>query len=134
MAETFIINQLMIKSRSMMKLEKIATGIGDDYTTGCLLNYQYFKDHYQLIVVDLSNLPHEFLSTTRQTTKLRNAIENNISTDIKLSKVQISKIVQSEGYLGFLLSKLVGALMKVAVPLGKKYFNTFRFNYCNVCN
>ena len=134
MAETFIINQLMIKSRSMMKLEKIATGIGDDYTTGCLLNYQYFKDHYQLIVVDLSNLPHEFLSTTRQTTKLRNAIENNISTDIKLSKVQISKIVQSEGYLGFLLSKLVGALMKVAVPLGKKYFNTFRINYCNVCN
>ena len=33
---------------------KIATGIGDDYTTGCLLDYQYFKDHYQLIAVDLS--------------------------------------------------------------------------------
>ena len=32
----------------------IATGKGDDYTTGCLLNYQYFKDYYQLIAVDLS--------------------------------------------------------------------------------
>ena len=38
-------------------------------------------------------LPHELLLTTRQTTKLRNAIENNMSTDIKLSKAQISKII-----------------------------------------
>ena len=36
------------------KIRKIATGKGDDYTTGCLLDYQYFKDHYQLIAVDLS--------------------------------------------------------------------------------
>ena len=35
------------------EIRKIATGIGDDYTTGCLLDYQYFK-HYQLIAVDLS--------------------------------------------------------------------------------
>ena len=33
-----------------------------------------------------NNLPHELLLTIRQTTKLRNAIENNVSTDIKLSK------------------------------------------------
>ena len=31
-----------------------ATAQGDDYTTGCLLDYQYFKDHYNLIAVDLS--------------------------------------------------------------------------------
>ena len=37
-----------------------------------------------------NNLPHELLLTTRKTTKLRNAIENNMSTDIKLSKTQIS--------------------------------------------
>ena len=37
-----------------MKLAKIATGKGDDYATGCLLDYQYFKDHYHLIAVDLS--------------------------------------------------------------------------------
>ena len=36
------------------KIRKIVTGKGDDYTTGCLLDYQYFKDHYQLIAVDLS--------------------------------------------------------------------------------
>ena len=36
------------------EIRKIATGKGDDYTTGCLLNYAYFKDHYQLIAVDLS--------------------------------------------------------------------------------
>ena len=39
------------------------------------------------------NLPHELSLTTRQTTKQRNAIENNMSTDIKLFKVQISKII-----------------------------------------
>ena len=65
-------------------------------------------------------LPHELLLTTRQTTKLRNAIENNMSTDIKLRKAQISKIIQSEGFLGSLLSKLAGPLMKVAVPVAKK--------------
>ena len=36
------------------ELRKNATRKGDDYTTGCLLDYQYFKDHYQLIAVDLS--------------------------------------------------------------------------------
>ena len=40
-----------------------------------------------------NNLPHELLLTTRQKTKLRNAIENNMSTCIKLSKAQISKII-----------------------------------------
>ena len=66
-----------------------------------------------------NNLSHELLLTTRQGTKLRNAFENNMSTDIKLSKAQISKIIQSGGFLGSLLSKLAGPLMKVAVPLAK---------------
>ena len=35
------------------KIRKIATGQGDDYRTGCLLDYQYFKDHYNLITIDL---------------------------------------------------------------------------------
>ena len=47
-----------------------------------------------------NNLPHELLLTTRQTTKLRNAIENNMATDIKLSKAQISKIIKSGEVLG----------------------------------
>ena len=35
------------------KIRKIATGQGDGYRTGCLLDYQYFKDHYNLITIDL---------------------------------------------------------------------------------
>ena len=36
------------------KIRKIATGKGDDYTTGCLLDFDYFKNHYQLIICDRS--------------------------------------------------------------------------------
>ena len=36
------------------KIQKIATGQGDDYTTGCLLHYIYFKGLYKLLVIDLS--------------------------------------------------------------------------------
>ena len=36
------------------KIRKTATGQRDGYTTGCLVDYQYFKDHYQLTAVDLS--------------------------------------------------------------------------------
>ena len=35
-------------------IRKIATDQGDDYTTGCLLDYPYFKDSYKMIAVDLS--------------------------------------------------------------------------------
>ena len=61
----------------------------------------------------------ELLLTTRQNTKLRNALNNNSATDIKLSKAQIKKLIQSGGFLGKLLSKLAGPLMKVAMPLAK---------------
>ena len=36
------------------EIRKVSTGYGDDYTTGCLLDYAYFKDNYRLIAVDLS--------------------------------------------------------------------------------
>ena len=60
------------------------------------------------------------LLTTRQKAKLRNAFNNNISTDLKLSKAQISKIIkkkiiQSGGFLGSWLSKL--AAMKIVQAL-----------------
>ena len=35
-------------------IRKIATGQGDDYTTGCLLDYNYFNNHYKMIAIDLS--------------------------------------------------------------------------------
>ena len=55
----------------------------------------------------VNNLPYELFLTTRQTTKLRNAIESNISANIKLSKAQISKMIQSGGFLGELLGPLL---------------------------
>ena len=64
-------------------------------------------------------LPHELFLTTRQSTKLRNAINNNMSTDIKFSKAQLKKLIKSGGFLGKLLSKIVGPLMKVTMPLAK---------------
>ena len=45
-----------------------------------------------------NDLPHELLLTTRQKTKLRNAFNNNISTDLELSRARISKINQSGGF------------------------------------
>ena len=77
-----------------------------------------------------TNLHHELLITARQKTKQRNAFENNISTDIKLSKAQISKIIQLEGFLDSLLIKLAGTFMKVALTLAKKSFSSIRNNSC----
>ena len=72
-----------------------------------------------LKMFDGKDLPHELLLTTRQKTRLRNTFNNNMSTDLKVSRAEIFKIIQSAGFLGSLLSKLAGPLMKVAVPLAK---------------
>ena len=77
---------------------------------------------------DENDLPHELLLTTRQRTKLRNAFNINMSTDIKLSKAQISKIIQSGRFLGSLLSNLAGPLMKVTVPSIKNILALVRIN------
>ena len=87
-----------------------------------------------LKMLDGNDLPHELLLTTRQKTKLRNAFNNNMSTDLKLSKAQISKIIQSGEFLGSLLCKLVSPLMKVAVPLVKNYFSSIRNYSCCFSN
>ena len=70
-------------------------------------------------IFDGNDLPHELLLTTRQKTKLKHAFNNNISADLKFSKAHIFKIIQSGRFLGSLLSKLAGPLMKVAIPLAK---------------
>ena len=65
-------------------------------------------------------LPHELFLTTRQTTKIRNAFVNNISTDIKLSKAQISKIIQLGRSFGSWLGNLgKKALTNIAIPLAR---------------
>ena len=92
------------------QLKKLETAIKNKTGTTLRMIFKMF---------DENDLPHELLLTTRQNTKLRNALNNNMSTDLKHSKAQISKIIQSGGFLALLLSKLAGPLMKVAVSLAK---------------
>ena len=68
---------------------------------------------------DNTNFPHELLLTNRQIANIRKAFAKNTSTNIKLTKTQLSKMIQSGGFLGILLGKLAGTLMKVAMPLAK---------------
>ena len=67
---------------------------------------------------DNTNFPHELLLTNRQVANIRKNFANHSSIDIKLSKTQLSKMIQL-GNLGNLLGKLAGPLMKVAMPLAK---------------
>ena len=68
---------------------------------------------------DNTNFPHELLLTNRQVANIRKAFANHSSIDIRLSKTQLSKMMQSRGFLGNLLGKLAGPLMKVAMPLAE---------------
>ena len=95
---------------SYTQLEKLKTAVKNKTGTTLRMSLKMF---------DGNDLPHELLLTTRQKTKLRNAFNNNMSTDLKLSEAQISKIIQSGGFSGSLLSKIAGPLIKVAVPLAK---------------
>ena len=74
------------------------------------------------------NLPRKLLFTTRQKTKLRNVFENNMSTDVKLSKTQIVKIIQSGGFLGSLLSKLAVPLIESSSSISEKFFSSISNN------
>ena len=69
---------------------------------------------------DNTNFPHELLLTNRQVANIHKAFANHSSTDIKLSKTQLSKMIQ----LGNLLGKLAGPLMKVEMPLAKNVLAT----------
>ena len=64
---------------------------------------------------DKSNFLHELLLTNRHVSSIRKAFPNNSSIDIKFSKTQLSKMIQSEGFLG----KLLGPLLKTGLPLIK---------------
>ena len=75
---------------------------------------------------DKNDSPYELLLKTRQKTKLRNAFNNNMSVDLKLSKTQIVKTIQSGWFLGSLLSKLAVPLMKVALPFAKNVLAPLR--------
>ena len=87
-------------------LNKLKSTIKNKQGTTLKMNAKMFNGN---------NLPHELFLTTRQITKLGNAIENNMSTNVKFSKAQISKIIQSGGFSG----RLLGPLLKTGLPLLK---------------
>ena len=62
---------------------------------------------------DETNFPHKLQLTNREVANLRKTFANQISTDIKLSKTQLSKMIQSGGFLG----RLLGQLLKTGFPL-----------------
>ena len=62
-----------------------------------------------------TNFPHKLLLTNRQASNLRKAFPDHSSRDIKLSKIQLSKIIQSRGFLG----RLLGPLLKTGLSLIK---------------
>ena len=85
------------------QLKKLKTAVQNNAGTTLRMSLKIFAGN---------DLAHKLLLTTRQKTKLRNAFNNNMSIEIKFSKAQISKIIQSGGFLGSLLSKLAAPLMK----------------------
>ena len=87
---------------SYMELKKLKNAVKDK--AGTTLSLKKFSGN---------DLPHELLLSTRQKVKLRNAFNSNISAGLKLSRAQISKIIQSGGFFG----SLAGPFMKVPIPL-----------------
>ena len=69
---------------------------------------------------DEANFSHELLLTDRQVSSIRKAFSNNSSADIKFSKTQLSKMIQSRQCLG----KLLGPLSKSGLPLMKSVITT----------
>ena len=88
------------------QLKKLKTTVKDKTGTTLKMILKFFAEN---------ELPHELLLTARQKTKLRNAFNNNMSTDLRLFRAQISKIIQSGGFLG----RLLGPLLKPGLPLIK---------------
>ena len=71
------------------------------------------------MINDEANFRHELLLADRQASSIRKAFSNNSSADIKFSKAQLSKMIQSGGFLG----KLLGPLLKSGLPLIKSVIN-----------
>ena len=88
------------------QLKKLKIAVKDKTETTLRMSSKMFNGN---------DLPQELLVTTRQKTKLRNAFSNNMSTDLQISKAEISKIIQSKGFLG----RLLGPLLKTGLPLIK---------------
>ena len=103
-------NSLNVKlSNSQLNKLKSATKNGTEVVLRLSSNMIVNSD-------DKANFPHKLLLTNRQVPNLFKGFANNLSTDIMLSKTQLSKMIQSRGFLG----RLLGPLLKTGLPLIKK--------------
>ena len=103
-------NSLNVKL-SNPQLNKLKSAIKNESEVALRLSSNMIGDSDDKI-----NFPHELLLTNRQVANLRKAFANYLSTDIKLSKTQLSKIIQSGGFLG----RLLFPLLKTGLSLIKK--------------
>ena len=102
-------NRVNVKS-SRPQLNKLQAAIKNENDVVIRLSPNMIGDSN-----DQTNFPHELLLTDRQVSNICKDFSNNSSVDIKFSKTQLSKMIQSGGFLG----KLLGPLLKTGLPLIK---------------
>ena len=100
-------NSLNVKL-SNSQLNKLKSAIKNETEVVFRLSSNMIGDHE-------SDFPHKLLLTNREVANLRKAFESYLSTNIKLSKTQLSKNIQSGGFLG----RLLDPLLKTVLPLIK---------------
>ena len=100
-------NSLNVK-QSNSQLDKLKSTIKHETEVVLRLSSNMIGD-------DETNFPHKLLLTNTQAANLRKVFANNSTTNIKLSKTQLSRIIQSGGFLG----RLLGPLLKTGLPLIK---------------
>ena len=102
-------NSLNVKL-SNSQLSKLKSGIKNETDVDLRLSSNMIGNSN-----DGTSFPHELLLTNRQVTNLRKAFTKHTSVDIELSKTQLSKMIQSGGFLG----RILGELLKIGLPLMK---------------
>ena len=100
-------NSLNVKL-SNLQLNKLKSAIKNETAVVLKLSLNMIGDNE-------INFPRKLLLTNRQVANLRKAFANHLLTDVKLSKTQLSKMIQSGGFLG----RLLGPLLKTGLPLIK---------------
>ena len=104
--EINVYNSLNVKSNS--QLNKLKSAIKTNVVLRLSSNMIGNSDNE-------TNFPHKLLLTNRQVASLRKAFANYLSADTKLSKTQLSRMIQSGGFLG----RLLGPLLRTGLPLMK---------------
>ena len=107
-------NSLNVKL-SNLQVSKLKSAIKNETDVVLRLSSNMIGNSTELNSGDNTNFPHELLLTNRQVANIHKVLAKNTSTDIKLPKTQLSKIIQSGGFLG----RRLGPLLRTGLPLMK---------------